>query len=169
MLIVQHIRIEWTKTARGGELAECRSRIPKALPLPACPMVYDKQDHYFAQRLEFRECDAFAKPRERLSTPQIDIPYRTVNCTVEWKNGAPLVEYAYCSGAPTQVGRPASWDVPRDAWIRVEYNGRFSGMDDGNWYYLHEIINVAFAEMEQTDIFTALPPQSEFRRVSHLW
>jgi hypothetical protein len=178
-LIVQHVHISWTKAARGGGLAEQRSQIPKAFSIPRPLPTFDKNDHYVVHRVDFGEGNEFAEPiRSHTTTPNITTPFSTTNCTIEltngtaeilyeWRDGAPERQFFDKSGTPVPVRKRLQLHPGK--WVRVEYNGRFTGYDSGNWWYEHSVINVAFAALDHLDIFLDSEPAELIRQVHHLW
>ncbi|MCA9039207.1 MAG: hypothetical protein KDA65_02540 [Planctomycetaceae bacterium] len=178
-LIVQHILITWTKASRGGPLAERRSEIPVAFPVPHPPPVYDRNENYIVHKVDFGERNEFVSPiRSQTILRSIDTKFSTTNCTVEftdavadvvyeWRSGAPEQKFFDKSGTPVPVRKRLN--VETGKWVRVEYNVRFSGYDCGNWFYEHSIINVALATPESLDIFVTSKPSAEFQQLSHLW
>lgn len=178
-LIVQHIHITWTKVSRGGRLAQRRNQISNAFPLPQPPPArFDKQEHYIVDRIEFGEGNEFAEPIRREVSPGLEIPFRARNCRVEIKAGIPEVTFEWTDGAPrrdyidksgTQVPVRKTFSLSEGRWGRVEYNARFSCRDFGMWSYEHEIINVAFADPDDSNLFLNTQPEFECRQLESLW
>ena len=178
-LIVQHIHITWTKAARGGRLAERRSEIPNAFAVSQPPPTYDKNEHYIVHGVSFGEHNEFTEPvRSQTTAPSIDTIFNTTNCTVEladdsatviyeWRDGAPERQFFDKSGTPVPVRKRLQ--VHTDKWVRVEYNGRFTGYDCGNWWYEHSIINAALATPDCLDVFLTSKPYASFQQLEHLW
>ena len=179
VLIIQHIHISWTKAARGGNLAERRSRIAHAYPLTKPPATYDKHDHYIVHRIDFGERNRFSEPiRQETSAPNTDTPFRATNCTVEFNNGTPNVTYEWRDGAPprqyvdntgTLVPIKKSLTVTDGQCGRIEYNGRFTGYDCGNWWYEHSIINIAYTAFGDSELFLTTEPNAECQQLASLW
>ena len=178
-LIVQHIQITWTKAARGGHLAERRAEIPNAFVIPKPPTTYDKSQHYIVHGVGFGERNQFAEPiGSQTNAPTIDTSFNTKNCTVqladdsatvvyEWRDGAPERQFFDKSGTPVPVRKHLQ--VTADKWVRLEYNGRFTGYDCGNWWYEHSILNVALASPDCLDVFLTTKPSASFQQLAHLW
>ena len=168
--IVQFISIWWSKTSRGGLLAEHRNQIPRAFPLPTPPATYDRFKHYMVHRIQFDEQNQFLEPlREAVEAPKIDIPFRTLNCSVEVTNETPIVKFHWQDGAPIRPYPTKAFHIKEREWMRLEYNARFSCRDFGMWSYKHEIINVALTDPETRDIFVATEPNDTYQDLAHLW
>ena len=178
-LIVQHIHITWTKAARGGRLAERRSEIPNAFAIPEPPATYGRNEHYIVHGVGFGERNEFAGPiGSQTTAPCTGKKFNTTNCTIEsaddsatvvyeWRGGAPERQFFDKSSTPVPVRKQLQ--VTADKWVRLEYNGRFTGYDCGNWWYEHSIVNVALAYPDCLDLFSATKPSSSFRQLAHLW
>lgn len=178
-VVVQHILIRWSKSSRGGSLAEQRNQIPRAFPVPAPKPRFDRQEWFPVHRIEFNESNQFHKPRHQTVEPHlIDIPYRTRNCTInadgefpvityEWRNGAPPRTYINKEGASVSVKK--AFSVAGNHWVQIESNGRFSCRDFGIWFYEHEIINVAFTDPVNRAIFTTTEPAETYQQLADLW
>ena len=178
-LIVQHIHITWTKAGRGGHLAKRRNEIPNAFAVPKPPLTFDKKEHYIVHGVGFGERNEFTEPLGTQTTaPSIDRTFTSTNCTVElaqdsaiviyeWRDGAPKRQYYDKSGTLFPIRKQLP--VSADKWVRVEYNGRFTGHDCGNWWYEHSIINVAWVPPDCLDVFMNSKPSASFQQLEHLW
>ncbi len=178
-LIVQHIHITWTKAARGGRLAELRSRIPNAFTVPTPPPTYDRNAHYIVHGVAFSESNDFAEPlASRTTAPGISTKFNTRNSTIEladdsatviyeWRAGAPERQFFDKSGTPVPVRKQLQ--VRTNEWVRLEYNARFTGFDCGRWWYEHSIINTAWASPECLDVFLNSEPSASLQQLEHLW
>jgi hypothetical protein len=178
-LIVQHIHIKWTKTARGGHLAERRGAISNEFAVPTPPQTYDRKQHYIVHGVLFGERNEFTEPiGSQTTAPSIDTTFTTTNCTIELKDDSATVIYEWRDGAPerkvfdksgTPVPVRKRLQVHPGKWVRVEYNGRFTGLDRGDWWYEHSIINVALVAPDCLDVFLTSKPYSSFQQLEHLW
>jgi hypothetical protein len=94
-----------------------------------------------------------------------------------------LVRYQYDSG---HGGAPDRWffNVSRGygespgrsfvvhagQWVRVCYNGRFSCIDSGQWWYTQVTVNVAwFADHPSSQVFVNSQPAQELKMLADLW
>ncbi len=62
-LLVQAIRTEWSKAARGGVLATARNHVPEAFPVPL-PLTQPAERYYLVHHLTYAEEDGFRHPRD---------------------------------------------------------------------------------------------------------
>ena len=63
-----------------------------------------------------------------------------------------------------------SLGVREGGWVRVCYNGRFSGMDAASWWYEQVTVNVAwFAGEPDGRVFIDREPAQEVRSLAELW
>ncbi|MCA9070717.1 MAG: hypothetical protein KDA84_17425 [Planctomycetaceae bacterium] len=178
-VLVQHILIRWSKSSRGGVLAERRNRIPRAFSLPSPEPRFDRTERFTVHKIEFGESNQFHKPLHiTVDPPLIDIPYRSRNCTVEANREFPVVRYEYRDGAPPRtyidkegISVPVmkTFSIAENQWVQIEHNGRFSCRDFGIWSYEHEIINVAFTDPKNRAIFTTTQPTETYQQLADLW
>jgi hypothetical protein len=169
MVAIQHIIIQWTKASRGGRLAECRSQIPHEFLLPSPPPIYDRLEHYILHRIDFAEQNQFKEPiRQKVIAPTIDVQFQSANCSLDINVEIPTLKFQWRDGAPMRT-TVKSFVIPENRWVRVEYNCRFTDRYSGEWYYEHEIINVAQVTAETLDIFVATEPTILYQDLAHLW
>lgn len=178
-LVIQHIHIRWTKASRGGALAEKRNRIANSFSIPTAPPAYDHNAHYLVHHVGFGERNEFAEPlRSEILLPTADTEFSTTNCTVEIANDTARVTYEWRNGAPerkffdkcgTTVPVRKQMSARLNQWVRLEYNGRFTGYDCGNWWYEHSIINVALVDRDNPELFVVSKPTEVSRQLENLW
>ena len=166
VLIVQHIHIQWTKSARGGRLAELRNRIPRAASLPDIDPQADKADRYLVHRIGFHDQNEFASPhRQQILRPLAGSEYRVTNCTVD--PTVPQLNFTWSNGAPARTPN-RSFPISSASVTRLQYNARFSAIDDGNWNYTHEIISAIIARPD-TELFNQTAAGITHTDLQHLW
>lgn len=178
-LIIQHIQISWTKTSRGGRLAQLRNQIPKVFELIEPLATYDKQDHYFVHKIEFCESNEFKKPMQNTSlSPIVGEPYLFRNGMVESESGIFKIKSQWNEGQPprriltktdNQFTEGKTFDITNDGWSQIEFNARLTDYDTGNWWYEHHIINSATAPSDSRNIFIESKPTTRFQELAHLW
>jgi hypothetical protein len=54
-------------------------------------------------------------------------------------------------------------DLSCNRWASIEYNGRFTCIDTGNWWYEHMVINVAVGDFIPSNCFMASEPIENLR------
>ena len=66
-------------------------------------------------------------------------------------------------GAPLREGLQREWLVAPQQWTQLHWNGRFTDVDTGAWWYEQTTLNVAcFAEAMNGGIFTTRAPDLKF-------
>lgn len=174
MLAVQTIHITWTKTSRGGKLAALRNRIPKQFPL----VIPEEFPAVVWQKISFSERDQFATPSQQVTPFASNERFGCHNAIVVSDGDSAVLTYRYQQGAPaprffdktgTCVSPEHSIRIGPNQWASVEYNGRFSDVDTGNWWYEQMVVNVAFGDAIDPQIFIACEPIECYSRLAHLW
>jgi hypothetical protein len=167
-LIVQHIVIQWTKSARGGRLAELRNKTPHALGLPTLSAPTDNRPRFVVHRVDYHDQNEFTKPfREQILTPLQSEPYLATNCSVKSQHDSSHIHFVWSNGAPTRT-YSKKLVVEPETCTRVEYNARFAAIDDGGWNYSHEIVNATVA-MASSKLFIGDAPGNHFSDLQALW
>ena len=180
--LVQVVRLYWAKAARGGEGARARSAVPVAFEVPAAELV-GAAGALCVNATQWGDRNAFAEPfrSDRQRVPLSD--GFAVGCvTVLADAEGLLVRYRYepaVGGAPDRrtfasAGHRESTTrilpVRDGEWVRVCYNGRFSDIDTGDWWYEQVTANVAsFAGEPDGRVFLDRKPAQELRSLAELW
>jgi hypothetical protein len=180
--LVQVIRLHWDKSARGGQGARDRSSVPLGFGIPADHLLNaDEQLHI--EESHWGDRNAFAEPfHYRHQRVALDDGYRFGCVTVSTHPEGLLVHFRWDwthGGAPdrwfitaTGNAESASRDlvVRPEQWVRVCYNGRFSCIDSGNWWYEQVTVNVAlFGGEPSGQVFVGSKPEREFKLLADLW
>ena len=160
-IVVQSIRVQWTKQSRGGTRATRRNTVPVALPLPVMdlrdidhPIILIQHD------LHYDEPD-FAISHQSFDVGQMAFNTRhELRCVDVWAQRAHLrVRYQYgryCAGAPERSASPKTLDLGLGDWGRVIFNERF-GWASG-WSYHQQVHNIALVSELDADLFLSEPP-----------
>lgn len=174
MIAVQTISTSWTKASRGGSLATMRSRVPKRLPLKMPNEFTDLVWHSIA----YSERNKFADPvAVRVVANCEDNRFGCRNAEVELHDDLAILTYRYQTGAParqffdktgTCVAPEHAIKIPNNRWASIEYNGRFSCIDTGNWWYEHMVINVAVGSSISCNCFMATEPIESYTQLARL-
>ena len=176
MVIVQTIRVCWTKKSRGGRFAELRNKIPAALVVPQPSADVEKLVWHDVQLLEENEFDFSGGGQlkrfplnERFGTKCAFIEFddSSATLTYRWLDGAPARTFMDQTGNYVPIERTI--EIGSNQWGSIEYNGRFTGNDTGNWWYEWEIINVAVTNRFVPDIFVATKPVEQYSKLEKLW
>ena len=152
MIVVQKIKLAWTKASRGGEGAQRRAAVPLAFELPAFPAGDAAYNAILCD-----ERDGFA-PRDMAR--QTSLPEHDACVLFEVRGDGVRVGYQWspACGAPERDFAPPRWLMELHAgdYGRLLHNGRFSG--EGNWSYQQIVFNVAVADVVASDLFTRAAP-----------
>ncbi len=175
MIAIQTIGTTWTKASRGGELAVMRSRVPKLLPLKSHSDLPDVLWH----KVGFGETNRFESPLVNEVTSHVENNrFGCRNIYIDWTDCAATLTYRYHSGAPERfffdnTGTPVppehSIHISMNHWASIEYNGRFTCIDTGNWWYEHAVANVAVMRSFDHRVFVASAPCEHYTQLAALW
>ncbi|MBN9389463.1 MAG: hypothetical protein J0I20_15650 [Chloroflexi bacterium] len=156
-LVVQAIKVAWTKEARGGPLAAPRNRVPEISPLPfektspgpASPL-------YIRHEIAWDESNQFQKPlTDKLEITEFSGPVKNhllgfypegeaIKVGFEKSyglrpQGNVLLDYTRL-GAPARTVPQEIFTLGPDEWGQVRYNGRFSW--NSGWKYEKWVFNI---------------------------
>ena len=147
-VILQRIRVEWTKASRGEPGARARAAVADCFPLPA-----SRGEAVLVHDLIAKEEDAF-EPLAAADGAKDTV--HGVLGPIEWttrENGSLLIAFrADGTGAPRRAPRSA-FSLRPGQWGSLIVNERLA-LDRG-WRYGQTIVNVAFATPWRADLFTA--------------
>jgi len=159
-LHVQIITTRWTKQSRGGELAGARNRVPLVFPVQATEL---KRGALSVQIFLFGERDyekPFLNKRQQLDLePELHFEHRAFSLDWDGQNAITNWKWSWWGvGAPEMLDTKAGrFHVPPDEWVRLRWQGRFSDMDEGRWWYERTIVNVARCDKKLEVDFSSAP------------
>lgn len=183
--ILQFILTEWEKSARGGEGAALRARVPAALPLPP-GLASRTAEGVAVHRVRFSPKNGFATAAA-VSVEDLPFDAKTetfrLGCVeLESEDEGLVVRYRWSTwsgGAPQRsmfdVGgkehplKKQAFTLQPGQWGLLEYNGRFSDPDTSHWYYQHTRANVALVDGIDPELFTSAEPRFIHREIADLW
>lgn len=152
-VVVQHIRVLWTKRSRGAPFSIIRNAVPRAL------LVTPIQAEYVYQTHSFHEGDrAFvqgAHGREESET----VPRRERFLVLGHEEDGELVVglgWDISAGAPPRRGNHKAIRISVGESARLTINGRHTSYS--GQYYSQDTFNVALVSMIHEDVFTATGP-----------
>ena len=179
--VIQVITVEWSKASRGGRESNARNAVPHGTEFPAALVGTDRLG---VMECHWGERNDFVEPL-RLKTDQIPLSqgYTFGSITVSARLDGLRVHYRYdqtTTGAPDRsyLNWPArQGDTPgrelvvtAGRWARVRYNGRFSCLDTGMWWYRQVVMNVAWAYGDLPgDLFFDPHPSQTLEFLADLW
>jgi hypothetical protein len=181
--LVQVVRVRWTKAARGGDGARARNAVPAAFEVPALAPA-STEGLLCVDTFHWDERNGFAEPlsTDRHQVPLVDgFSFGCVGVVADAEGL--VVRYQYNRG---NSGAPDQWFFNSESgygespgrtllvrgreWARVCYNGRFSCLETGNWWYQQVTVNVAwFAGAADGRLFLDREPTQELRALAELW
>jgi hypothetical protein len=181
--VVQIVWLRWDKSARGGQGARDRNAVPQAFAVPAAGLA-GAGGRLCVSVAQWGERNAFAEPfstRQQRVAVADGFRFRCVSVSAHPEGlgvryqynrgdgGAPDRWYFnWCTGYGESVGR--SLVVRPGQWVRVCYNGRFSCIDSGTWWYEQTTVNVAwFGGEADGRVFLDHEPAEEVRLLADLW
>lgn len=170
-LHVQIINTRWTKLSRGGELAGARNRVPLVLPVQSTELkcgVLSVQIFGFGER-DF-ERPFWNKQQQLDLEPGLHFEHGAFSLDWDGQNATTNWQWSWWGvGAPEpemfdrNLGR---FRVPPDEWVRLRWQGRFSDMDGGRWWYERTVVNVARCD-EKLEVVSTEPSRL-FEWLPHL-
>ena len=181
--LVQVIRVSWDKESRGGQGARNRNSVPQAFQVPKSELMdvggqLCVDASHWEGRNGFEE--SFSTRRHRIAVADgfnfgcVSVSSHAEGLQVRYQydrahGGAPdRWFFNSASGYGESPGRTLL--VRSGEWVRVCYNGRFSCMDSGNWWYEQITINVAWFTGDPFErIFLDREPTQNLRVIADLW
>lgn len=174
MIAVQTISTSWTKSSRGGTLATMRSRVPKQIPL----RIPSDFSNLIWHSIAYSDRNKFVEPiAVKVSTKCENDRFGCRNVEIELHDNSATLIYRYQTGAParqffdkagTCVAPEHLIEIPQNRWAAVEYNGRFTCIDTGNWWYEHVVVNVAVGDNLLSNVFVTTQPIEHYSQLAHL-
>ncbi len=64
--------------------------------------------------------------------------------------------------------RTPAFRLDQGQWGQAMYNGRFAGIDTGNWWYEKNVLNVALVDEPDLEVFLRTRPKQRFVEVASL-
>ena len=168
MIIIQKVKVEWTKASRGGSGAEERNKVPEAFRLPI--EVVQVRDFIF-HTVGCLESNAFACEADFETVVAPDRP-DTLPLKIQWSAGVVETRFIWSKnecGAPRRNSH-SLFQLQPGQWGRFICNGRFSkDWDISEWTYHKTVFNVAYVSEYDRDLFCHVSPNFEAKRLARLW
>ncbi len=171
VVVVQQIRTHWTKASRGGDNAVKRNAVPEAARVPIHRIVGDNLIlvHHL---LEYEERDGFSRPREEIRINPTVRPLVVGCVTIDHSENQAIMTFRYdrgCGGAPDRGWTRKTLRLVVNEWGQIVYNGRFSPVWEGNWWYEKMVVNVGLFERLMPGVFTKQEPTCRFAAMDELF
>lgn len=184
IVVIQSICISWTKKARGGVLATARNKVPRVFQIPLLPDTHIAQQSYILHHLLWSETNDFTKPvRDQVDVNVIQGPikqqcigiYPTDHTLKIGFEGPYLLEseqkifFEYrCLGAPMRTVPLVIFELAKEEWGQIQYNGRHSPGYQSTWTYEKWIFNIGFFSEFSGAKFIENPPQHNYSSLMEL-
>lgn len=171
ILVVQEIKTCWTKASRGGPGAVRRNAVPQVMKVPI-RQLQGQEVRMVHHKALFQEQACFHAPEEQLIVNSTLHPLSVGCVIIRRSEQSAWAEFRYlgsCGGAPERGWVRKTLKAGPDEWVRVVYNGRFSGGWDAFWWYEKMAVNVGLFTEVSASVFTRAPPVAEFEAMAHLF
>ena len=180
-IVIQMIHVTWDKSGRGGRLAELRNQIPVALPLPNS-MGPDIGRHLLIHESHWGHTNEFANEvTSTIRAIESNNGFRYRCVSVRETNAGAELEWTWnhWGGIPPRrtwnddgnvVPTTHKTVILENEWGRARWNGRFTCIDTGTWWYESVTANVGvYPDTEiPTDLFTRSEPVDEYVQLEYL-
>jgi hypothetical protein len=180
-LLIQHIKIEWSKICRGAPYSTARSQMLKSYFLPKDFLEYNSPNftdfpfHYinFSQSKE-----GFKEKFNRIDT--ISEHGRIRIGAVEAIKNENFYDVRYradfhVGGKPirckmNQLLNETAVHLFLNEYGRIIYNARYTDFDTGNWWYELDVINLLYICNDRVllDVFSAREPDKTYKQIAVL-
>ncbi len=169
-VMVQVVRISWSKASRGGHLASLRTAVPNAFSLNSdklrlCNGIYTEEQHW-------SESNHFQRPVKTKPHCEESDSYTFRCATICRSKEKVSIEWIWNwqTGAPERYPARHQWTICPDEWLQLCWNGRFSDHDGGQWTYEEVTLNVAYTfQKPANNFFNDSQPSRRCDHRAQLW
>jgi hypothetical protein len=177
MIIVQELISSWGKNLRSS--GELRRVIPSTLPIIWNEKKTAGNFTTVHHTVEFRGEDEFVPSHAKVDIDDDQGPgpelFHSGAISIRLREGEPLslaIKFTWSEevGAP-QRGNRHIVNLEKEQWAQIVYNGRtgFSGTVHTEWRYIQRIVNVAFTDQMDVNLFTSSKPFYRFEELADLF
>lgn len=165
-VLIQHLLVDWTKLTRGGVGARKRSALPRAAKVPPI----SNMAPFVLHRLLYLERDDF-RPASTLITADSAAGLAVKVLEFSWQDSRLSVRFyrdGFNAATPSAYPFKNVFTLQPQEWGRLEYNGRYSGMYSGEWWYEQHVYNIGLFDNWKPNVFVKTAPVSEFSELAQL-
>jgi hypothetical protein len=162
VLIVQWVRVEWTKASRGAPGAAARNAVPGRYRLPACP---DPDAAQFVHVVAATEAGGFVPVAQAEAYPQLT-GVRRLRLRAEG-DGVRVRLDQELSGEPRRPHRPQPVPLAPGEWLCWRINWRFAWT--GGWSYRADTIHLRLAARWESGLFLDGEPTRTVDELARLY
>lgn len=164
-VVVQEIKVTWSKDSRGGSRAMQRNNIALTLALPLFKV---SNPYWFVleHQINFDEINEFTNPRESVSSYKIcaTFHHRHLDVIFEEKQAQVVWAHEVLGGAVyVPIGKPI-FALQVGEWGQVMYNYR-----NAHNGYEKRILNLGLFDQVSPDTFTNHSPAYTFHKIVPLY
>ena len=174
-IVIQHIHLMWTKTARGGNAARWRNALPRHFPLPlesfAAPVTLHRIDYPEWMGPEHRERIERYKSVAKLDVRDLSIEMRDDSLVVRHvrdRHNAAIADRLYPDESGNTVFEVDAFCLSLDEWGQLRSNGRYVDIDTGNWWYEQSVYNIGLFSGVDVRRFVSTIPDHQFVEMASL-
>lgn len=170
-VLIQTIHLSWDKEARGGLAAAQRNSVASAFVFSHLNSLTSENNAFLIEQQFWGQKNQFSQPVYCCYLNlKLDAPYISKCITVKYLEEVLKVEYKrnqQCGAPLAPVAK--SLTISLNQWIQIRWNGRFSDIDTGAWWYEQTTMNIGlFQEAVDCDVFTKSSPAVHFDQLFYL-
>ena len=155
-LVIQLLHSRWTKASRGGDGAVTRAELPLAshLPLDSFAAPITLHTIRFWERDDFVPSDGVTRFDTFAELPFRDLTISPTSDGVSVAHirdqlNAAIADRLYNDEFGNTVYDIDAFSLSDGEWGQLQYNGRYTGIDSGRWWYEQSIYNIGlFSEID---------------------
>lgn len=163
-IIIQSVTVHWNKDYRGGVGAAERNAVPESFELPLEVFAFSPSKSIIVHEVRCYSSDNF-KIREKIySVESSEIKVKGTIIKREKELLQVYFKYSdYDCGKPyrskyNETGtlmplEEKAFDLHEDEYGRIIFNGRYTDIDNGNWWYEKKVRNIIRTNKKDKDIF----------------